>query len=408
MSEPTLKTLLARQGIYDKDCEVQAYELLYRQDDSASVRCAPVDFDGDKATSSVITQMFANLDMNTILGDKPAFINFTYNQIVQGVPRLLPPNRVVVEVLEHVKADEVLLQHLSELKQSGYMLALDDFILNEDTSQMIAMADIIKIDVLNQSKSDIARQLQPINGFQGKLLAEKIETKEQFHWCQELGFDYFQGYFLNKPDNVKGKTVSENKMNLLRLLSELNNENITIARVEEMIRQIPKLSYRILLLANSASHYKGKQIGSLLDAINQLGLLQIRNWLHVMLMVSMDDVATDLLEQTLIRAKMCEAIAQSTGYPYPQQSYAVGMLSTLEGIMNEDMPTLLSKIQLSDTLNDALLEYKGTLGQILKFVVNYEKANFNVLDEFNIEPEKLAEAYVAGIQYSTDVMKVIK
>nr|WP_080445681.1 HDOD domain-containing protein [Legionella pneumophila] len=194
---------------------------------------------------------------------------------------------------------------------------------------------------------------------------------------------------------------------LLRLLTEINNEEVPIQRIEEIILQIPKLSYRILRLANSASLYMSKKIESLMDAISQLGLMQIRNWLNLLLLASLDDVAPDLLERTLIRAKMCESLAKSMDYPNSHQAYTVGILSTLDGILNEPMPSLLAKIRLSEALNEALLNYKGDLGKILKLAIDYEQANFNQLERIPVKSETLSQSYLKGIEYANHVIDII-
>ncbi len=295
LNKPIITTLLARQGIYDKKGDIFAYELLYRSGEALS---APVDnlnpLSGEKATSSVIAQLFTNLDMNNIIGKKRAFINFTHKNLVEQLPGLLPKSRIVIEVLEHVAIDQQIIVNLSELSKQGYVIALDDFVYREELSPLVELADIIKLDVLNLNKEQIGEQLAPLKGFKGKLLAEKVENKAQFDCCLDLGFDYFQGFFLNKPDPFKGQAITENKVYLLKLLAELNNEFVSLERVEEIVLQIPKLSYRILRLCNSASFYTGKKFDSLIDAISQLGLLQIRNWINLLLLASLDDVAPDL------------------------------------------------------------------------------------------------------------------
>ena len=388
---------------------MHAYELLYRDGD---VLTAHVDnlnpFSGDSATSSVIAQLFANMDMNAIIGNERAFINFTRNHLLGEIPLLLPKSRIVVEVLETVTIDQHLIANLESLSKLGYEIALDDFIFQDYTRPLIDLANIIKIDVLNQTNEQIVERIKPLKGFQGKLLAEKIENRSQFNFCVELGFDYFQGFFLNKPDPFKGQVITENKVRLLKLLAELNNYDVPLERIEEIILQIPKLSYRILRLSNSASLYTGKKIDSLMDAISQLGLLQIRNWVSLLLLASLDDVAPDLLERTLIRAKMCESLTRKLGSGNPLQAYTVGILSTLDGILNEPMDSLLAKIQLSDTLNEALLHQKGELGLVLKFTIDYETANFNELDNIVLENKDLAQSYLEGIVHANEIIDLIR
>lgn len=408
MSKPIIQTLLARQGIYDKSGSVYAYELLYRRGDAIVSDVDNLNAQaGDAATSSVITQLFFNLDMDSLLGNKPAFINFTHNNLIQQIPGLLPKNRIVIEVLETVDIDQNLLDSLQNLKEQGYTIALDDFAYSQDKSVLIEFADIIKIDVLNLSKQQIASQLAHLRGFKGRLLAEKIEDKEQFNHCIELGFDYFQGFFFDKPSPQNGTVITENKAHLLRVLAELNNEHVGVDKIEDILLQIPKFSYRILRLVNSASFYSRRKIESLMDAIVQLGLVKIRAWLSLLLLTSIDDLALDLMERALIRAKMCELLSKVTGIANPQQAYMVGMFSTLDGILNEPMASLLAKIELSETLNEALLNHRGELGELLKLTIDYETANFNTLEQSSIKQADFVNAYLQGINHANSVMNSI-
>lgn len=194
-----LPTLLARQGIYTREGSVYAYELLYRNSGLANANLDSGEL-GDKATSLVITQLFASMDIENIIGDKLAYINFTHNHLVQKVPTLLPKERIVIEVLESVIVDKQLIDSLMSLREQGYCIALDDFIPSEKNSILIDLADIIKIDVLNLNKRQIAQQLRQLKHFNGKFLAEKVENHNQFKDCIDLGFDYFQGFFSINPD----------------------------------------------------------------------------------------------------------------------------------------------------------------------------------------------------------------
>lgn len=405
-----MRTLLARQAIFNKKGSVCAYELLYRNGDGLTANIDNLNANaGEAATSSVITQLFANLDMNSIIGKKRAYINFTYNHLIEKIPCMLPKNRIVIEVLETVVVDNVLIASLMEMSKSGYKIALDDFMFREEIIPLIAIADIIKIDVLNLNKEQIEEQLAPLRAlFKGKLLAEKIEDRNQFNCCLELGFEMFQGFFLNKPDPFKGRAMTENKTHLLRLLSELNDANVSIDKIEDIILQIPKLSYRILRLTNSVAFYTGKKIDSLMDAIKQLGLVQIRNWIILLLLASLDDIEPDLLERTLIRAKMCESLAKASGYSNSHQAYTVGILSTLDAILNEPMASLLAKIQLSEVLNEALLHQEGELGKILKFTIDYEEANFKQLAHAPIDSNELVRSYLNGIEYANSIINIIQ
>lgn len=408
MNKQPIPTLFARQEIYDNTGAVCAYELLYRD---SNTHFANIDASderaGDNATSFVLSHLFTLLDLNTIIGIYPAYINFTRNHLLRMVPALLPKERVIIELLEHISIDELLLKNIRSLSRQGYKLALDDFVFREELIPLVDLAYVIKIEVLGLNEQEIRQQLEPLVGFKGKLLAEKIEDRKQLILCKELGFDLFQGFYLNYPNLVQGQKLSESKTYLLKVFSELYNPEIKIERVEEIILQIPKLSYRILRLANSAALFKGKKIHYLIDAIKQLGLLQIRNWISILLVSSLDDVANDLIERTLIRAKMCQTLASLSGIANPQKAYTVGIFSTLDAILNEPLASLLSKVQLSDELNAALLTRSGELGYLLNMAQAYEQANFNKLDFSKFTVQDFSQAYLEGIEYANSVMELL-
>lgn len=408
MNQPEMETLLARQGIYDKSNTIFAYELLYRNknDDQYANVDNSNERAGVRATSSVISQLFTNLDIDTVIGNKLAFINFNYSDIVEQTPRLLPKDRIVIEVLENITIDQTLIGSLVDLHNDGYKIALDDFIYRDELNPLIEIADIIKLDVLNLTEQEIIERIAPLQGYKGKLLAEKIDTKKLLNSCRELGFEYFQGFFLNKPDNVQVQAITENRSQILRVIAELNREDISVEHLEKLILHVPKLSYRILRISNSVHYYSGKANTSLTDAIYRLGLRRIRNWTNVLLLASSADEFPDLLERTLLRAKMCELLARNIEYPNPYEAYTVGIFSMLDIMLNEPMPILLSQIQLANNMSQALLNHSGELGQLLKYTIDYEQANFSELENSPFSKGELTSFYIQGIDYTNIMLEI--
>lgn len=411
MKKQILPAIFARQAIYDTQGSVCAYELLYRAGDLNRANIDATDeHAGDNATAHVLSYLFRHLDLNMIIGQHPAFINFTRNHLLQEIPALLPTDRIVIELLENIPIDDLLLENIQTFSKQGYKIALDDFIFREDLIPLINLADIIKIEVLGLAKQEINKQLTLLSasGFKGKLLAEKIENREQLIVCRDLGFDFFQGFFLNYPNLVQNQTLSKDKILLLELFAELYNSETQIARVEEIILQIPKLGERILKLSNSASMYQGKMIDSLIEAIQRLGLSEIRNWMSLLLIAELNDVKEDLLERTLIRAKMCQVLTSHFDLTNSHQAFTVGMFSTLDAVLNEPMPFLLSKIQLDDEINAALLTRRGTLGYLIDMTQAYEQANFNKLEYSKFSAQDYTDAYLQGISYANNTMTLIR
>lgn len=191
--------LFARQAIYDNQCKVTAFELLFRQSDINE--CVIDNYDAEsaeKATSNVLSEFFSNVPVEEVVGDKKAFINFARKNLLSDLPYILPKERIVIEILETVDCDEELISALKKLKNHGYTIALDDFEYNDKNKELLEFADIVKIDILNKSNEEIKQCFQQVEHFKGDLLAEKVEDVNQFEYCNSLGFKLFQGFFFKQ------------------------------------------------------------------------------------------------------------------------------------------------------------------------------------------------------------------
>ncbi len=215
------RALVARQPILDRALDVVGYELLFRP----SAEEAPAPFDGNRATAQVILNTFTEMGLENIVGKHRAFINFTDELLIDGTARLLPQNQVVLEVLEDALVNDELIEALAVLVDAGYELALDDFVYGPKWDRLIRLASIIKLDVMSLSREEISDQVERCKGYNVKLLAEKVETQEQFDEFFELGFDLFQGYFFAKPKVIARERLPENHVNLLNLLAKLQDTN---------------------------------------------------------------------------------------------------------------------------------------------------------------------------------------
>lgn len=402
-------TLFARQAIYDKEMKLTAYELLFRsnnQNESCVDNNDPAV--AKMATSSVITNIFANVGTRRVVGKKNIFINFSRESLIEGIPKLLPRKRVVLEILEGMAVDEELIQTIINLKQNGYKIALDDFVYDSNTRQLIELADIIKIDVLGIGEQDLRCQLADINQFTGQLLAEKIEDYQQFEMVKSLGFDFFQGYFLGKPMPVKGEKILGNRANCIQLLSVLNNQDTQVTDIEKILIRDPKLSYRILMVVNSAAHYLVRKITSLKEAITMLGFSMVKHWVMLIALEKLSDSSQEIIDRTILRAKMCEILALKKNYPAKDAAFVLGLLSTLDILLNEKMENVVERVSLSNEITDALLFHGGELGEILKNVVAYEQGLFEKLNLELFTKSEYLDAYMQSLDYANATLNSIQ
>ena len=395
--------LFARQAIYDKKMQVVAYELLFRHSEENVAQFV----DGDQASSQVLLRAFGEHRLDEITENKRAFVNFTKTLILS--PPMLPPEKLVIEVLENVRADDQVIAALASLEEKGFHIALDDFFITKETKKMLAYAKIIKIDVLNTEQEKLRKYVQTLKPMKFILLAEKIETHEMMQRCIELGFDYFQGYFLCKPQIVRGVKISEGKLSTLRLLSVLQDESTPFDKIVEAIATDATLSYKILRLVNSSAMAVPVEIKSLNQAVSMLGFKAIRNWASYLLMANCSDKPKDLATISMSRAKFCELLGgEIGGKKLAEQCFTVALLSGLDAFLDMPMNELLSKINVAEDIKKALEKSEGQAGEILDIALNYERGNWNHISwkkvaSLGVSEDKMLALYADAVSWASEI-----
>ncbi len=386
---------VGRQPIYGRRLELYAYELLYR---GADVDYA--DFtEGDRATSQVLLNTFTEFGLERIVGGHLAFINLTRGFIVGEYPLPVPRTQVVLEVLEEVEPDEQVLAGLADLRRRGFKIALDDFVYRVEREPLLELADIVKVDILGLGEREIRERFELLAPVGLKLLAEKIETREQFDFCRDLGFDYFQGYFLAKPNVVSGTSIPISGLNLLRLLAEFQGPACDFDRVAEIVSQDVALSYKLLRHINAAIYGMPRRIDSVKETVAYLGLSTVRNLASLFLLSDVPEQPHELLVTAMVRAKMCECLARARGERDASAYFTVGLFSTLEALLSASMSNIVKKLPLSDELRDALLEGKGPLGEALRCSLAYERGEWSAVQCFGLPRGVIKNAFLEAAQW---------
>ena len=398
--------LFARQPIYDKQLNIHAYELLFRPTEQN----ANESFNGDAATSQVVLNAFTTVDFDKLNNHLPAFVNFTRNWLRETPP--FEPSQVVIEILEDIEVDEQVIADVKQLKKKGFTIALDDFIYSESWLPLVEMADIIKIDVLNTSKEEVKRILNILQAYPTKLLAEKVENHQMLALCQSQKFDYFQGFFLSKPQIIKGTKLESNQIVIMSLLSELQDPEIDISTLDTLISQDPALSFRILRLINSAANSINKEVTSIHKAITMLGLKQIKQWASIIALTKLSNKPDSLFIEALYRAKMCEQLAIHGKINDPGMYFTVGLLSMLDVFFDQKMEEVLKQLPLAKQVNDAILEHKGLPGKMLLLVITHQRALWHKVpwkaleEKFAIDSEVLSTAQFEALSWSQDTFNM--
>ena len=366
---------LGRQPIVGRGRELVAYELLFR---SSLVDQAMV-IDDVYATASVIKHAFSGLGIQSALGNKKGFINFDERLLMSDVIAVLPRDRVVLEILEHVPMTPRVIERCKALAADGYTLGLDDVVrLTDGMRAVLPYVAYVKVDVSVLTEPQIVALLQELKAYNVTLLAEKVETVEQYRFCIAAGFHLFQGYFLARPTIISGRSVQPSTLLLLKIF-RLIAADAEIEDLEKALRQAPDLTVRLLRMANSVAMQRLYKIYSLRNAILVLGQIQISRIVQLMLFAQQWDVDlnTDPLVQTAaVRGRLMEEIADSLGLSKVRdRAFMVGILSLADSLFNQSLIDILEILNLDDSLHDALLHRRGHLGALLNLVEASENAD---------------------------------
>ncbi|HHJ16827.1 MAG TPA: HDOD domain-containing protein [Gammaproteobacteria bacterium] len=390
---------IGRQPIYDRKLDVYAYELLFR---AAKVNAAEIT-DGDQATSDVIINTFLEIGLDNIVSNRLAFINLTRAFFVNEHSISLPKDRVVLELLEDIEADDDVMAGVRRLTEQGYTIALDDFIYHESLRPLVQLANIIKIDIMALEKDDIREHVQALRAHPLKLLAEKVETQEEFDYCMELGFDYFQGYFFAQPKVIRGQRLPNNRLAILKLLGQLQDPDITPQQLENLIAQDVAFSDRILRYASSAAFAPPRKIESIQQAAAILGLQSIKSWTTLLAMSQVDNKPTELVVTAMIRARMAEEMARAQHIEHPESFFTVGLFSALDALMDNTMEEILTQLPLADPISDALLHRKGIHGEVLSCVLAYERGQWERIKCHQLGKVQIRNGYLTALQWANSV-----
>jgi len=393
-------SFIGRQAIYDRGLEVHGYELLYRDTPESDT----ADFvDGDHATATVVDNAFFEIGAQNLVGDTFCFVNLTEGFITGRLPLPLPPERIVVEVLEHVLPSPEVLKGLRELKSQGARIALDDYVERDGDGPLLELCDYVKIDLSVLDHEEVAALVQRLEPHEVALVAEKVECERDLQVCRDLGFDYFQGFFLTRPETLRGTSMPANLAGLLRMLQELMEPDADLDDIADIIGRDPALAHKLLRYSNSAAFGPEQPISTLPQVIVLLGLQMVRKIVSLLLLVAIDDRPGDLLDQTIVRARMCELIAEAFDDSEPGRFYTAGLFSTLDILTGTTMEAAIDGLPLAEELRSALLEGTGVLGEVLECVRAFERADWDRARFPGLEASTLSGLYARAVTYSQEL-----
>jgi EAL and modified HD-GYP domain-containing signal transduction protein len=368
---------LGRQPILDRENLLYGYELLFR---SARLPNAAIISDDSAATATVITHAFGELFLGEALDNKKIFINVGAELLFSDILEFLNPEQVVLEILETIEITPAVVARCEHLRHKGFTLALDDILeVTPAIRPLLPLVSIVKLLLLEDWEEKATRMAHDLHHFPVRLLAERVETQEQFKKCASLGFSLFQGYFFACPTVLHGHGLSHNRLTLVTLLNEILDD-VDTAVLEETFKSSPSLSVNLLRLTNSVAFGRDIRIISLRHAITLLGREQLRRWLQLLLFSSPDNqqqlADNPLLQLAATRAYLMEnlVLTQKTEeHVLAEQAFMVGIMSILPAVLEMRMEDVLAQLSnLPLRVHEALLGRKGRLGNLLLLVESLE------------------------------------
>jgi len=390
---------IARQPILTREEQVFGYELLFRDGVENYFRSS----DPDAASRSTLDSSIL-MGLDVLCGNRRAFVNCTRDVLIRDYITLLPSSQVVVEILETVVPDDQIVAACQRLKEAGYLIALDDFAANDPRAPLTDMADIIKVDVQRTSAEERAELIKRYGPWRCRLLAEKVETRQEFFAARQAGFVFFQGYFFRKPEVLSAREIPSNQIHYLRMLQAVSQLELDHREIEKLIKSEASLCYRLLRYMNSAAFGFGSEIHSVRHALSLLGEREVRRWVRLVATLGAgQSKSSELVLAALVRARFCELLSPKIQHG-ESDLFLMGLLSLMDTILEIPMADVLSSIPIDQETKSVLLGRPSALRPVYQLMLARESGDWQNSGEearqLRLSDSEVAEAYWQAMQWA--------
>jgi EAL and modified HD-GYP domain-containing signal transduction protein len=398
------RSYVARQPIVDDRLQVFGYELLCR----GSNPDGPWVGSKNHASARVVDDAVLSIGLETLALGKRAFLNLSRDILLSDALSMLPPDQIVLEILEDVRVDREVIDMCRSLHQRGFMIALDDFEPGSSAEALLPFARIVKVDVRSTPARDWAPLATTLRKYGVRLVAEKVETPEVFEGVKRAGYSLHQGYFFCRPQGVAVRAMSTQQLTQLRLIAALNQPNASAISIEGLIKQDPRLCFRVLRCVNSAAFGLRREIQSIREALMLLGLDQIRKWATIWSLAGMNGGSPELVNMTILRARSCELVGEALGFPdNGAELFLLGLCSLLDVILQRPMKDAVAALPLTASTRDALLGKDGGMRLVLDVITQYERGAWDeanqTAERLGLDPIELRAAYHQALGWSSQI-----
>lgn len=395
------QAFIGRQPIMDVNQKIIGYELFFRK--SADATVAELE-DNIQAYANVLTNAMNEMDNQWLLGDKLAFINVNEVMLNSEFLELMPANRTVLEILRDVPSNDEVIARLQELRTLGYKIALDNPHLRQESQALLPCADYIKIDIQSIKPTEAVNIFAQFQTKTAKVVAEKIETIQQFEACKKFGATLFQGFYFARPDTFVTEVLNPSFDSVLNLLNLLT-QDAEMQDLEAGFKRDAALSFKLLRYINSVGFGLAFEIQSIQHALSTLGRVKLYRWL-TLLMVTAGESSTPpaLMKTAITRGRLVELLGASFFEKKDLDNlFIVGIFSLLDAIVRMPMEVILERIQLPEAVLEALLKREGVYGPFLQLTEACEGADSQRIIELSellqMEASEVNKCHIAALAW---------
>jgi len=402
------EVFIGRQPILDRNVETFGYELLFRdkEENFAIIK------DSIETTARVVVNLITYMDFRELISNKKGFINVSPEFIEGELIDVLPENKIVLEISDVERLNKFVIDSIEKVKEKGYQVALDDTNFNEILTPLLEVVDYVKVNIKKYSDHELKEITDFLKRYSVKLIAVRVETEKDFLFTKELGFDYFQGFFFEKPTIKREKKLPSYKLALLKLLKMAILEQ-SINEMAEVIKGYPDLSYKLLRYVNSPFFYLRNKISSVQQTLSILGYRNIQIWTVLQLFASEggDIKFNPALEKAVIRGKMMEILASkiTSDIDVIEKAYLAGMLSLIHVVLSKPLNEILNELYIDEDIKNAIIHRKGMLGHIIASMEELDRDKIDEarkhLSKVNLGLEELLSAELEAITFYENFME---
>lgn len=394
--------MVARQPVYNQNLGIYAYEFLFRCNNRT------IDtIDATDASGEVLSNFIFHFNMEDMMCGRKAILNTTPEFLSTILNMPLPAKKIILDITEDTPIDKEILDKLRKLTEKGYEISVGGIKYLDDILTYAEYFDIYRVNSKTVEKSlflslpEKFKKCKRIN-----LLATMMETMPEYMQATQKGYEFAQGYFLSHPQEYIEKTLPDNKIAILNLLATVFSDDSTIEELNKIISEDVALSFKLLKLINSPFFSLASNVESIRNALVLLGRTEIRNFAAIITLKDCDDQPLAMIEIALLRAKICELLAESANLD-SDGYFTVGMFSALDLLMNAPIKQILDQLPLSNELKDGILLKKGGLGQALECATSIEEGQLEDVNFGELSNTEILKVYHRAIKWSEDLMEAI-